>query len=91
MREKPRHPGDLFNEVYIVEGKFSENFVAKCLGISVEELEDFLEGKTKCDSDFATKIGKATKTDAKRWLDMQNDLDLWQAEQKEIEVAPLQN
>lgn len=35
---------------------------------------------------MATRIGKATKTSPESWLSMQTKLDLWEAEQEELDV-----
>ena len=77
----PAHPGKLLKEGYIDELKISVAQVALKLGVSRKTIYDIINCKASITPVMALKIAKAFNSDARFWLDLQTQYDLWQAKQ----------
>ena len=76
----PIHAGIIFKEMIIDSlPNMSVNYAATQLGVSRSHLGDVSKGNASITPKLAVKIGKATKTNPKMWLDMQEAFDLWVA------------
>jgi len=75
----PAHPGRLL--AYYVQGR-SVTEVARHLGVTRPALSRALNGKAGISADMALRISEAFNTDAKFWLRLQVQRDLWVAWQK---------
>lgn len=77
----PKHAGIIFKEMIIDElPRMSVAAAAKALGVSRAHLGDVTKGESSITPKLAVKIGITTKTSPKMWLDMQENYDLWYAE-----------
>ena len=87
-KRKPVHPGKLFKEEVLIPLSITVTRAAIDLGVSRKALSEFLNGRSSLSPAMAVRIGKATRTSAESWLNMQIKLDLWKAEKKNPEVIP---
>ena len=78
----PAHPGEILKEGYIDELKLSVAQVALKLGVSRKTIYDIINAKAAISPEMALKLAKAFNSDAKFWLDLQTQYDLWQARQR---------
>ena len=93
MSRKPSHPGIIFLEDIMKPLNLSVTETARMLGISRKTLSEFINEKSSLSPELAIRISKATNTSAESWMNMQQKLTLWLAEQKEINnviIFPLQ-
>tara|TARA_R110000787_G_scaffold67129_2_gene150446 strand:+ start:11078 stop:11419 length:342 start_codon:yes stop_codon:yes gene_type:complete len=79
---KPTHPGEVFKLDVMDELGLSVTKVADLLGVSRKHLSAFINGKVPLSTDLAQRIAIATDTSMESWLQMQLELDIWEATQK---------
>ena len=81
MTRKPTHPGTVFLEDVIKPLNLSVTKTAQLLGVSRKALSEFINEKSSLSPDMALRISIATGTSAESWMNMQQKLTLWLAEQ----------
>lgn len=81
MIRKPTHPGTIFLEDVMKPLNLSVTEAARRLGVSRKALSEFVNEKSSLSPEMAIRISIATKTSAESWLNMQQKLTLWVAEQ----------
>lgn len=88
----PPHPADILREDVLPSLGLTVTEAARQLGISRVTLSRLLHGVTGITPEMALRIeawlGQARGGDARQWLRMQADYDLWQAQQK-TKLKPL--
>ena len=78
---KPTHPGIVFYEDVMKPLNLSVTKTAQILGVSRKALSEFINEKSSLSPDMALRISIATGTSAESWMNMQQKLTLWLAEQ----------
>ena len=78
---KPTHPGTVFYEDVMKPLNLSVTKTAELLGVSRKALSEFINEKSYLSPDMALRISIATGTSAESWMNMQQKLTLWIAEQ----------
>ena len=81
MKRRPTHPGTILLEDVIKPLNLSITSAAKMLGVTRKTLSDLVNEKTALSPEMAIRIGIATNTSPESWLNMQQKLTLWEAEQ----------
>jgi len=81
MTRKPTHPGTVFYEDVMKPLNLSVTKTAELLGVSRKALSEFINEKSSLSPDMALRISIATGTSAESWMNMQQKLTLWIAEQ----------
>ena len=81
MTRKPTHPGVVFYEDVMKPLDLSVTKTAQILGVSRKALSEFINEKSSLSPDMALRISIATGTSAESWMNMQQKLTLWLAEQ----------
>lgn len=90
MTRKPTHPGTVFLEDVMKPLNLSVTKTAGLLGVSRKALSEFINEKSSLSPDMALRISIATGTSAESWMNMQQKLTLWLAEQDApTNVVPL--
>lgn len=77
---KPLHPGYFLKEAILDEREISITQAAKNLGITRKALSEFINEKSKCSHMMARRLAEATGTGVAFWINMQANLDTWEAE-----------
>jgi addiction module HigA family antidote len=77
---KPTHPGAFFKSVVLDERKITTKEAAASLNISINTLNEFISGESKCSFIMAQCLSVFTGTDTEVWMNMQAKLDAWEAE-----------
>jgi antitoxin HigA-1 len=85
-KRKPVHPGELFKEEILIPLGLTVTQAAEDLGVSRKALSEFINCHSSLSPEMAIRIGKASRTSAESWLNMQTKLDLWEVEKKDPEV-----
>ncbi|QEN06370.1 addiction module antidote protein, HigA family [Thiospirochaeta perfilievii] len=88
MMRKPTHPGTVLKEDVILPLGLTITEAATDLGVSRKALSELLNEHTSLSPEMAIRIARATNTTPESWLNMQNKVDLWKAEQKDPKVIP---
>ena len=81
MTRKPTQPGIIFYEDVMKPLHLSVTRTAELLGVSRKTLSEFINEKSSLSPDMAIRISIATGTSAESWMNMQQKLTLWVAEQ----------
>lgn len=78
----PEHPGKVLKDLYLDPLNLTVTKTAKGLGISRQALSNILNGHNGITPDMALRLEKAFGTSRQTWLNMQQNYDLWRAEQE---------
>ena len=81
ISRKPTHPGVVPLEDVIKPLGLTIADAARMLGVSRKALSEFVNEKAMLSPDMAIRIAKATNTSPESWMNMQQKLKLWEAEQ----------
>lgn len=81
MKRKPTHPGNVFLKDVLKPLNLSITEAAKMLGISRKALSEFVHEKVSMSPEMAIRISRATETSVESWMNMQQKLTIWEAEQ----------
>ncbi len=76
----PVHPGEFIREDVLPYIEPDQAGFARTLGIDAERLEAIIQERADIDVDVALRLAKALDNDARFWLALQMDYDVWKAE-----------
>lgn len=89
---KPSHPGEILKNLWLDELGYSQSHFADLLVNASDsilkkstmqtKLNEVISGKRAMSADFAVLISKVLKTSPRMWMNLQVQLDIWEAEQK---------
>jgi addiction module HigA family antidote len=89
---KPSHPGEILKSLWLDELGYSQSYFAELLveasgGLSKKstlqtKLNEVIGGKRAMSAEFAVLISKVLKSSPKMWMNLQIQLDIWEAEEK---------
>ncbi len=82
----PPHPGEVLKELYLVGLDLKIIDAAKALNVSRQNLSLIVNGHVGISPDMALRLGKAFKTEAEMWVNMQKNYDMWHARQRSIQM-----
>ena len=85
MKRKPTHPGNVFLEDVLKPLNLSITEAARMLGISRKVLSEFVHEKVSMSPEMAIRISRATGTSVESWMNMQQKLTIWEAEQNIVD------
>lgn len=74
--------GEILTEEFLEPLEITPYRLAKDLGVSTSSILDLVHGKRKVTVEMALRLSKYFGTTSKFWLNMQNELDLREAEVK---------
>ncbi len=83
MTRKPTHPGAVLLEDVMKPLQLTITDAARMLGVSRKTLSEFVNEKAMLSPEMAIRIAKATNTSVESWMNMQQKLTIWEAEQRE--------
>ncbi len=89
QKRKPTHPGEILRKDVIKPLNLTVTEAANRLGVTRKTLSALLNCRAGMSPEMAIRVAKATGTTPESWLFMQAKLDLWNAENEEIDVKPL--
>src|ERR1700753_4035525 len=81
-RLAPSHPGEILKELFIQERKLTITEVAKGLNVARANLSAVINGHLGISPELAVKLSEAFGNSAQFWVNLQNNYELWHAEQK---------
>ena len=84
MDEKFELPkiGDILVEEFLEPLEITPNRLAKDLGVSTSSILDLVHNKRKISVEMSLRLSKYFGTTSKFWLNMQNELDLRELQEK---------
>lgn len=80
----PTHPGEILDEEFLRPMQISQTKLAAHLGISVQRVNELVNGKRGITPDTAWKLAGAFKTSPEFWMNLQMHYDLAAAQPDEL-------
>ena len=87
---KPTHPGEILKDLWLDELGYTQSYFVSLLYEAAggqtkkstlqTKLNEVISGKRAMSAEFAVLISKVLKTNPKMWMNLQVQLDIWQAE-----------
>jgi addiction module HigA family antidote len=78
---EPTHPGTILLEEYLQPKALTQRDAANQMGISLNRLNELVQGKRGVTADTALRLAALTGTSPEFWLNLQNAVDLYRARQ----------
>jgi addiction module HigA family antidote len=88
-KRRPTHPGQVLWADVIEPLGLTVTEAAAKLGVARKTLSALINGRASLSPEMAVRIAQATRTSAESWLMMQTRLDLWEAQQRPVDVETL--
>jgi len=77
----PPHPGEFIREIYLEPFNISTRLVATKLKVSPSTFSRLVKGQSNVSSEMALRLSKTLGRSPESWLIMQNNYNLWLAQQ----------
>ena len=91
---KPTHPGELIREDLLPETGISQTDLARLMGVSRRTISEVIHERRRLTPDIALRLAKVFNSTSEMWLNMQQAVDLWEANKKHgreyDQIRPLQ-
>jgi antitoxin HigA-1 len=75
----PTHPGEMLLEEFLKPLGMTQTTAAEEMGISLNRLNELINGKRGMTADTALRLAKLLKTTPEFWMNLQNAWDLYHA------------
>ena len=74
---RPIHPGEILREEYLEPLHMTQQQLADSLGITRVRINEIILGKRSITPDTAFRLSKFFNTTPDFWLNLQNNVDMW--------------
>jgi addiction module HigA family antidote len=75
----PTHPGEILNEEFLKPKGWTQEHVAKTLGISLQRVNGVVKERRAVTAETALLLARLTETSPQFWMNLQTNYDLWHA------------
>jgi addiction module HigA family antidote len=79
---RPTRPGEVLRDEFLRDHGITQDEFADAIGMSRRTVNQLINGKRSITAETAIRLAKATSTSATLWLDLQRNLDLFEAHKK---------
>ena len=79
---EPSLPGQILHQLYLKRGGITIKAFAEAVGVTPKHMSNIIHGKSRIEAELATRMAMVLGTTAELWLNLQNELDLYHAQQK---------
>lgn len=79
LERRPIHPGEILREDFLPEYELSVTALAEALGVSRQSVNELLRERRAVSPEMALRLGKLFGTSPDFWLNLQRNVDLWDA------------
>ena len=80
MKRRPTPPGAMLNELYLRPRGVTISAFARAVGCSRKHMSDIVNDRARMDSEISARIGKVLGTSTRLWVNLQANIDVWEAE-----------
>jgi len=91
---RPIHPGEMLREDFLPEYGLSVTALAAAAGVSRQSMNELLRERRAVTPEMALRLGKLFGNSPEFWLNLQRNVDLWDAarelKQEIAHIRPLQ-
>jgi addiction module HigA family antidote len=78
---RPTHPGQLLREDFLPDEGLTVASLASAIGVSRQTVNELLCERRAVSADMALRLGRLFSQPPDFWLNLQRDVDVWDAEQ----------
>jgi addiction module HigA family antidote len=86
---RPTHPGIILRKHFLLPLKITQSKLASHVGWSQPKVNEIVTGKRGVSAEAAIVLGKALGTSAEFWLNLQKNVELWDAMQTPVNVRKI--
>jgi antitoxin HigA-1 len=79
---RPSLPGEILVELYLAPREISIAAFAEACGVTRKHMSGIVHGRVGITAEMAARIAAALGTTAQYWLNLQNAVDLYEAEKR---------
>ena len=81
LERRPVHPGEVLREDFVPEYGLSIAALAEAAGVSRQSMNELLRERRAVSPEMALRLGKLFGNAPEFWLNLQRNVDLWDAGQ----------
>jgi antitoxin HigA-1 len=81
-KRRPSTPGQILKELYLKDRNISNRAFAEAVGCTPKHVSNIIHGKARIEAEMATRIAAVLGTSIELWLQLQNEVDIFDAKQK---------
>jgi addiction module HigA family antidote len=81
-KRRPTSPGEILVELYLAPHNISIAKFAEAVGVTRKHMSAIVHGRASITAETATRIATALGTTAQYWLNLQNAVDLYEAQER---------
>jgi len=85
---RPSHPGAILKGLFIDPAGVSIAEMARIIGVSTKHLSQIVHGHARISPGIAGKLGRVFGSGETIWLQLQADVDAWDADQEQSAWTP---
>ena len=92
LERRPTHPGAILKHMWLDELGYTQSEFAEALvaaspkkvkkSTMLTKLNELINGKRSMSAEFAILIGRVLNTSPRMWMNLQTNLDIWEAEER---------
>lgn len=86
---RPTPPGRILRHHYLKPRGLSVSAFARTVGVSRKHLSDIINERARVSPGVAVRFARALGTTPALWLNLQNAVDLWEAEREFADQRPI--
>ena len=84
---QPTHPGEILNSEFLGPMGLTQVELAKRMGVPIQRVNTLINGKRDMTAETAILLGRVLKTTPEFWMNLQDTLDLFEAQRHLAQVA----
>ena len=84
----PTSPGEILEEEFLKPMGLTQVELAKRMGVPIQRVNTVIAGKRSVTAETAILLSRALGTSPNFWMNLQTNLDLWQAENALAKASP---
>lgn len=88
---RPTHPGEILLHEFMEPMKLTQSQLAKHLKLTQPKISALIKGKIAVTPRTAVLLGKAFVTTPEFWMNLQKNVELWDAMQEKINIRPIRS
>jgi addiction module HigA family antidote len=79
LQRRPIHPGEILREEFLPAYDVTVTALAEAAGVSRQSMNELLRERRAVSAEMALRLGKLFGTSPEYWLNLQRNVDLWEA------------
>lgn len=82
LERRPIHPGEILSDEFLAEYGLTVSGLADAIGVSRQSMNEQLRERRDVSPEMALRLAKLLGTTPEFWLNLQRNVDLWDAAQQ---------